>query len=91
MSFPPSATLGQEAALSRTSSTAGTVEKELSKLLMIPLSFCTLLPGFTSLSGGRKVTNAMFLQEERTRNIWQTALILAHGIFFQFFSKSIQI
>lgn len=85
VSFPPSATLAQGSALSRTLSIAGTVEKVLSILLMSPLSFCTLLPGLTSLSGNKKMTNAVFLQEKRTRNIWQTTFIPAHCNFFQFF------
>lgn len=62
-----------------------TAAQELSNLLVSPLSFCTCLPGLTSLKGGRQGDQCLYHQKERSRNSWQTALITSTLYFLCLF------
>lgn len=73
----------------RTWSTAVTVEKGLSKL-SLSLKVSARLPGLTWLKGGRKSGYAVYLQEERARNIQQIALTIS-TLYFLSVSLSMQI
>lgn len=66
-----------------------TVEKGLSKL-SLSLKVSARLPGLTWLKGGRKSGYAVYLQEERARNIQQIALTISTLCFLSV-SLSMQI